>query len=147
MIKIISRIVVKLAIASIFVTATAGFSPAHAQISKPEKVTVNVFPGGFNWPSYVAADKGFFAHHGIQVALEGTTGSVAQMTGLSQGRFDIAMTALDNIVAYVEGEGEAPIGPQPDFVAVMGSDSSFLSLVVAPAIRTYSDLRGKTLSV
>jgi hypothetical protein len=37
------------------------------------------------------------------------------------------MTAIDNVVAYVEGEGEgeAPIGPRPDFVSVMGSDSSF----------------------
>jgi ABC-type nitrate/sulfonate/bicarbonate transport system substrate-binding protein len=111
------------------------------------EITVNIFPGGFNWPSYVAEDKGFFAQHGIAVALQGTTGSVAQMTDLSQGRFDIAMTAIDNIVAYVEGEGEAPIGPQPDFVAVMGSDSSFLSLVAAPDIKTYEDLRGKTLSV
>jgi ABC-type nitrate/sulfonate/bicarbonate transport system substrate-binding protein len=69
------------------------------------------------------------------------------MTGLSQGRFDLAMTAIDNIVAYVEGEGEAPIGPQPDFVAVMGSDSSFLSLVTTAEIKSYADLRGRTLSV
>jgi ABC-type nitrate/sulfonate/bicarbonate transport system substrate-binding protein len=120
---------------------------ASAQAPKPYEITVNIFPGGFNWPSYVAQDKGFFGEHGIHVTLQGTTGSVAQMTGLSQGRFDIAMTAIDNIVAYVEGEGEAPIGPQPDFIAVMGSDSSFLSLVAAPQIKTYADLRGKTLSV
>jgi ABC-type nitrate/sulfonate/bicarbonate transport system substrate-binding protein len=128
-----------------------GISAASvAQAQQPPKlgdVTVNVFPGGFNWPSYVAEDKSFFAQHGIHVILQGTTGSVNQMTDLSQGRFDIAMTAIDNIVAYVEGEGEAPIGPQPDFVAVMGSDSSFLSLVAAPDVKNYDDLRGKTLSV
>ncbi|GAB7524556.1 ABC transporter substrate-binding protein [Paraburkholderia sp. 2C] len=120
---------------------------AQAQPAHEPDVTVNVFPGGFNWPSYVAEDKGFFERYGIHVILQGTTGSVNQMTDLSQGRFDIAMTAIDNIVAYVEGEGEAPIGPQPDFVAIMGSDSSFLSLVAAPDIKTYDDLRGKTLSV
>ena len=70
------------------------------------------------------------------MTLQDTPGSVAQMTGLSQGRFDIAMTAIDNVVAYVEGEGAAPIGPQPDFVAVMGSDSSFLSLVTTRDIKT-----------
>jgi ABC-type nitrate/sulfonate/bicarbonate transport system substrate-binding protein len=110
-------------------------------------VTVNVFPGGFNWGVYVGQSKGFFAEHGILVEVQGTPNSVTQMTDFSQGRFDIAMTAIDNIVAYVEGQGEAPIGPQPDFVAVMGSDSSFLSLVASPSIARIEDLRGKTVSV
>jgi ABC-type nitrate/sulfonate/bicarbonate transport system substrate-binding protein len=110
-------------------------------------VTVNVFPGGFNWGLYVGQDKGFFALHGIVVQVQGTPNSVAQMSDFSQGKFDIAMTAVDNIVAYVEGQGEAPIGPQPDFLAFMGSDSGFLSLVTSPAIKGISDLKGKTLSV
>ncbi len=120
---------------------------AQAQEPKSNEVTVSIFPGGFNWPAYVAQDRGLFARQGIHVTLQDTAGSVPQMTGLSQGSFGIAMTAIDNIVAYAEGEGEAPIGPQPDFVAVMGSDSSFLSLVAAPGINSYADLRGKTLSV
>ena len=119
--------------------------PAMAQT--PAAVTVNVFPGGFNWASYVAQDKGFFAKHGIIVTLQPTPNSVAQMTGLSEGKFDIAMTAVDNIVAYVEGQGEAPIGPQPEFFAFMGSDSGFLSLVAAPEVTSFADLKGKTISV
>ena len=110
-------------------------------------VTVNVFPGGFNWGVYVGQDKGFFAEQGIAVEIEGTPNSVTQMTDFSQGKFDIAMTAVDNIVAYVEGQGEAPIGPQGDFMAVMGSDSGFLSLVASPNIAKIEDLAGKTLSV
>jgi ABC-type nitrate/sulfonate/bicarbonate transport system substrate-binding protein len=113
----------------------------------PPVVTVNVFPGGFNWGLYVGQDKGFFARHGIAVEVQGTPNSVTQMSDFAQGKFDIAMTAVDNIVAYVEGQGEAPIGPQPDFMAFMGSDSGFLSLVTSPAIRNISDLKGKTLSV
>jgi ABC-type nitrate/sulfonate/bicarbonate transport system substrate-binding protein len=110
-------------------------------------VAVNVFPGGFNWGVYVAQDKGFFAEAGIAVEVQGTPNSVTQMTDFSQGKFDIAMTAADNIVAYVEGQGEAPIGPQGDFTAVMGSDSGFLSLVASPSISGIEDLAGKTLSV
>lgn len=110
-------------------------------------VTVNVFPGGFNWPSFVALDKGFFERNGIRVTLQFTPNSVAQMTGLADGKFDIAITAADNIVAYVEGQGEAPIGPQPDFFAFMGGDSGFLNLVVAPDVKSFGDLKGKTLSV
>src|SRR5581483_4943154 len=113
---------------------------AHAL---PE-LTVNVFPGGFNWPLYAGIDKGFFARHGIGVRVLGTPNSVTQMTELSQGKFDIAMTAIDNVVAYVEGQGEAPIGAQPDFFACMGSDSGFLSLVGSPRIATIEDFAGKT---
>jgi ABC-type nitrate/sulfonate/bicarbonate transport system substrate-binding protein len=110
-------------------------------------VNVNVFPGGFNWGLYVGQDKGFFAERGIAIDIQGTPNSVTQMTDFAQGKFDIAMTAVDNIVAYVEGQGEAPIGPQPDFVAVMGSDSGFLSLVAAPSMESIGALAGKTLSV
>jgi len=94
---------------------------AFAQI--PSEVTVNVFPGGFNWAIYVAQERGLFENNGIRVKVQATPGSVAQMTGLSEGKFDIAMTAVDNIVAYVEGQGEAPIGPQSEFFAFMGSDT------------------------
>src|ERR1700757_1836586 len=110
-------------------------------------VTINVFPGGFNWGVYVGQSKGFFADAGIAVEVQGTPNSVTQMTDFSQGKFDIAMTAIDNIVAYAEGQGEAPIGPQPDFMAVMGSDSGFLSLVASPSISKIEDLAGKTVSV
>ena len=120
-------------------------APAWAQA--PAKVTVNVFPGGFNWPSFVGQQKGFFERNGITVTLQSTPNSVAQMTGLAEGKFDIAITAFDNIVAYVEGQGEAPIGAQSEFFAFMGSDSGFLSLVVAPDVKKFADLKGKTLSV
>ena len=125
--------------------ASSGRVPVRAQ-GLPQ-VTVNVFPGGFNWPSFVARDKGFFERNGIHVALQFTPNSVAQMTGLAEGKFDIAITAADNIVAYAEGQGEAPIGPRPEFFAFMGSDSGFLNLVAAPDVKSFGDLKGKTLSV
>jgi len=111
------------------------------------RVTVNVFPGGFNWGLYVGRDKRFFAAHGIAVEILSTPDSVTQMTELAHGKFDIAMTAVDNIVAYVEGQGQAPIGSQAEFFAFMGSDSGFLSLVTALTITRIGDLKGKTVSV
>jgi ABC-type nitrate/sulfonate/bicarbonate transport system substrate-binding protein len=104
------------------------------------KITLNVFPGGFNWPSFVAQALGFFTANGLEVTLQPTPNSVAQMTGLSRGEFQIAMTAFDNIVAYIEGQGEAPIGPQPEFFAFMGSDSGFLRLVAQREIKRWRDL-------
>jgi ABC-type nitrate/sulfonate/bicarbonate transport system substrate-binding protein len=113
----------------------------------PVQVRVNVFPGGFNWGLYVGVDKGFFAREGLRIEVQHTPNSVTQMTDMAAGKFEIAMTGVDNIVAYVEGQGEAPIGPQPEFFAFMGSDSAFLSLVSGPDLKEISALRGKQLLV
>src|SRR5579871_966224 len=108
---------------------------------------VSIFPGGFNWPIFAASENGFFAQEGIAVELQATTGSVAQMTDFAHAKCDVVMTAFDNIVAYVEGEGEAPIGHQSEFFAFLGSDDSFLSLVAIPDISSVSELRGRPVSV
>ena len=63
---------------------------------------INVFPAGFNWPLWVAQDQGLFLKNMLEVELIPTPNSVAQMTGLIDGRFDIAMTAIDNVIAYME---------------------------------------------
>ena len=111
------------------------------------RLRVNVFPGGFNWPLFVAIEMGWFAREGIAVELQATAGSMAQMTDLAHAKCEIAMTAFDNVVAYVEGQGEAPIGAQPEFFAFLGSDNSFLSLVAQPDIASPADLRGRAISV
>jgi ABC-type nitrate/sulfonate/bicarbonate transport system substrate-binding protein len=80
------------------------------------------------------------------VHLTPTPGSVFQLVNLIDGKFDIAMTAVDNLIAYREGEGEDPkVGP--DLVAVMGADQGFLNLVSVPEITLIAQLRGKTVSV
>jgi ABC-type nitrate/sulfonate/bicarbonate transport system substrate-binding protein len=112
-----------------------------------QPVSVIVFPGGFNWPIWVGQDKGSFAANGIAVNLTPTPNSVFQLTSLIDGKFDIAMTAIDNVVAYMEGQGEAPVAGEPDLFAFMGGDNGFLSLVVAPEVKSFADLKGRTLSV
>jgi ABC-type nitrate/sulfonate/bicarbonate transport system substrate-binding protein len=117
-----------------------------ASAQAPARLEVIVFPGGFNWPIWVAQDKGFFRDNGVEVNLTPTPGSVFQMVNLIDGKFDIAMTAVDNLIAYREGEGEDPkVGP--DLVAVMGADQGFLKLVSVPEIAAIDGLRGKTVSV
>ncbi|HTQ73011.1 MAG TPA: ABC transporter substrate-binding protein [Burkholderiales bacterium] len=114
----------------------------------PALQTVNliVFPGGFNWPIWVAQEKGFFARNGIDVKITPTPSSVFQLTNLIDGKFDIAMTAIDNLIAYHEGQGEVP-KTDPELFAFMGGDNGFLRLVTVPEVRSYSQLRHKTLSV
>ena len=81
------------------------------------------------------------------MTLTPTPGSVYQFQHLSAGDFEIGSTALDNIVAYDEGEGEAPLPNPADFAAIMGGDSGFLQLWARPEIGSYADLRGKLLAV
>jgi ABC-type nitrate/sulfonate/bicarbonate transport system substrate-binding protein len=72
---------------------------------------------------------------------------VFQLTNLTEGKFDIAMTAIDNVVAYMEGQGEVPVATAPDLVVFMGADNGLLSLVTVPEAKTIADLKGRTLSV
>jgi ABC-type nitrate/sulfonate/bicarbonate transport system substrate-binding protein len=130
-------------IAGLVWLAAAG--PAGAQ--GPAKVEVIVFPGGFNWPIWAAMEKGFFAREGLQINITPTPNSVFQLTNMIGGKFDIGMTAIDNIVAYQEGQGEAPVQGTPDLFAFMGGDNGFLRLSVIPEVKTYADLKGKELSV
>jgi len=117
--------------------------PAGAQ----EPLEVIVFPGGFNWPIWAAQAKGSFAREGLRVKLTPTPSSVFQLTNLIEGKFDIGMTAIDNVIAYQEGQGEAPVSGTADLFAFMGGDNGFLRLVVQPEVRGYGDLRGQELSV
>ena len=114
----------------------------------PELQTVNVivFPGGFNWPIWVAKEKGFFERNGIDVKITPTPSSVFQLTNLIDGKFDIAMTAIDNLIAYREGQGEVP-KEGPDLFAFMGGDNGFLRLVTVPEVKSFKQLHHKTLSV
>jgi ABC-type nitrate/sulfonate/bicarbonate transport system substrate-binding protein len=136
--------VLMLGIAAAMVAGCATGPSAPA--GPPKEITVNVFPGGFNWPIWAAQETGLFARHGVKPNLVLTPNSQAQLTGLITGKFDIAMTAIDNLVAYKEAQGAAPMIGH-DLLAVMGGDQGFLRLAVQPEIKNYNDLRGKTLSV
>src|SRR5439155_21372523 len=112
----------------------------------PARLEVIVVPGGFNWPIWVAQEKGFFRENGVEVNITLTPGSVFQLVNLIDGKFDIAITAIDNLIAYREGQGEDPkLGP--DLIAVMGCDQGFLKLVTVPEVKSFADLRGNTPAV
>src|SRR5258708_5294678 len=121
-------------------------SCAIAQPAPPKTVNLIVFPGGFNWPIWMAQEKGLFAKNGIEVRVTPTVSSVFQLTNLIDGKFDIAMTAIDNLIAYREGQGEEPVLGR-DLQAVMGGDTGVLRPVTLPEGSSYGPLRGKTLSV
>src|SRR5229473_7792501 len=111
--RLAQRIMAIGALSLLALAALAG-APERAAAQNLEPVSVIVFPGGFNWPIWVAQEKGYFAKGGIEVKLTPTPNSVFQLTNLIEGKFDIAMTAIDNLIAYQEGQGEAPVSGTPD---------------------------------
>lgn len=126
--------------------ACAGPAQQTVAAAHPEELKVIVFPGGFNWPLWAGQSQGFFAKNGVEVKIVDTPSSTFQLTGLARGDYDIAITAIDNLVAYREGQG-APGVDGHDLYAVMGGDNGFLKLAAQPQIHSIPDLKGKEVSV
>ena len=132
---------------SFLATSAAALAACAAPPPPPRPIRVVSFGGGFNLPLWAAREQGFFARHGLVPTLTITADSKQLFTGLMEGRYDVAITAFDNIVAYQEGQGELKFEPRSDFFAFMGSDDGFLSLVSVPEVKTIADLKGRTISV
>lgn len=128
-----------------FVAMAAAVVPAIAMAATPLEVII--FPGGSNWPLWTAQEKGLYAARGLDVHVTSTPNSVFQMQNLVAGKFQIASSAVDNIVAYDEGQGEAPLDRPADLVAVMGGMVGGVRLLVQPDVRSIADLKGKALAV
>jgi ABC-type nitrate/sulfonate/bicarbonate transport system substrate-binding protein len=147
MVQVWARVLRTLAYGIATCLAMSVTAPAWAQAKSAQVLNVIVFPGGFNLPLWAAERQGFFTENGVRVVLTPTPSSTFQMQGLAEGRFDIAMTAIDNVVAYQEGQGEAKIPDNPDMFAFMGADNGFLSLVGGRGVKSIGELKGRKLSV
>ena len=110
-------------------------------------VRLIAFPGAPNLPIFAALKQGWFADAGIALDMETTPNSAYQIQHLVKGEFDIAGTAFDNVVAYQEGQGVADLDREPDLFAFMGATQIELAFVVAPEIKTFADLKGKTIAL
>ncbi len=141
----LKRVVLLLAL--VVAIGTAAAQTPSSPPPPPKPVRVITFDGGWNLPLWAAQRQGFFQANGVAVTVTHTPNSGFLITGLLDGRFDVGLATIDNLVAYQEGQGEAKIAENPDLFGFMGSDSGFVSLVTAPDVKRFSDLKGKTLSV
>ena len=107
--------------------------------------TLNVvaFAGASNLALWAGQKHGVFARHGLEIALSLTPNSKAMASDLYAGRFDLALTAVDNIVAYDEGQGEVELPGPADFVAWLGVDDGMLNVMAAPDVADIAALRGR----
>lgn len=123
--------------------AIAGAGSAAAQ----QTVEVVLFAGTSALPVYVAKDKGFFEREGLNVNITPTPNSGFQMSNLIAGKFNIAGTAVDNLIAYMEGQGTAKVDREPDLITIMGLSSTELTIVAQPEYKSIAELKGKDIAL
>ena len=121
--------------ALVAVALILGMATALAQ-----PLRVNAFPNAKALPLHAGVAKGIYARHGIALELSFTENSTRQREGLAAGTIDIALAAVDNAVAMVEVARQ-------DVIIVTGGDSGMNEFFVQPHIRSFADLRGRTLVV
>jgi ABC-type nitrate/sulfonate/bicarbonate transport system substrate-binding protein len=115
--------------------------------SEPLPIELIAFPGAPNLPIFAAQEQGFFEEAGVRVNLTTTPSSAFQIENLLAGKFHIAGTAFDNVVAYQEGQGAVRLAEQPDLFAFMGATQIELAFIVQPQIERYADIKGKSLAL
>lgn len=104
------------------------------------------FPGAPNLPIFVAQSKGWFEKNGVSINMTTTPSSAFQAENLASGKFQIAGTAFDNVVAYQEGQGAVPL-KDTDFFAFMGATQVELAFITQPDVKSYADVEGKSLAL
>jgi len=91
-------------------------------------------------PHEVAQAKGFYAAEELEVEHTSTTASKVQMQELKDGVWHVVHTHPDNVFWWNEDNGA-------DLLIVLALPAEpNLILVVAPEIKSYEDLRGKTIA-
>ena len=113
----------------------------------PVEISVCAFTGAETLPIQAAQELGFFAAEGLSVHCENALGSIPQMVGLIDGTFDIAMTAIDNVIAYNAGQGAATPKNQSDLVVIMGCATDPRPLIARPEVTTIAALKGARIAV
>src|SRR5580692_10455422 len=112
--------------------------PVYA--ADPIVLHVNTFPTARSLPFYVGVDRGFFARHGLNVALEFTESSERQRERLASGAVDIVHSAVDNALAMIDVAGI-------DVVIVSGGDSGSNEFYVQNDVKDFSGIRGRAIVV
>lgn len=140
------RLLATLLFLSLFAPLQA-FAQAPAGAKPLTTINMITFGGGFNLPTWVAERQGFFAKHGVAVKVNITPNSSYLMSNLIDGKYDIGIFGIDNLLAYQEGQGEGKFTATPDLVSFMGLNPGFLHLIATPDVKTITDLRGKQIAV
>ena len=111
------------------------------------EISICAFMGPETSPLQAAEENGYFAAEGLRVRWEPAPGSIHQMVGLIDGEFQMAMTAVDNVIAYVEGQGAAATRNRADLMVFLGCATDPRPLIARPEIGSFGDLKGARIAV
>ncbi len=92
------------------------------------------------WQLYVAQARRLFEREGVDLDVTITASSFKQLEALKKGEFDIGFQQVDHIVRAVEKGSDL-------FIFMALGHAPDLSLVAAPEIRGFEDLRGRDIAV
>lgn len=97
-------------------------------------------PSGIVWPLYAGMDQGFFAADNITIDVIFTRSSASVMQQIVAGSLDLGDTGIiDPVRAVDQGAAVAILG-------ILAVPSPF-ALLVKPTIKSFKDLKGKTIAV
>ncbi|MCE9641177.1 MAG: ABC transporter substrate-binding protein [Betaproteobacteria bacterium] len=96
--------------------------------------------GVYSWPIYIAQAHRLFEREGVNVEITVTGSSTQQLEKLTRGEYDVGFQQSDHIVRGVERGSDL-------FIFMAQALAPELTLVAAPAIRSFADLRGKDIAV
>lgn len=125
---------------SIALAAALTLLAISARAEEPAVLRVNAFPQAKTLPLHAGIAKGIFERRGLRIDLHLTENSRSQRDGLAAGRFDVVHSAVDNALAMVE------VGKH-DVVIVTGGDSGMNEFFVQSEVKSFADMRGRTLVV
>jgi len=96
--------------------------------------------GVYSWPLYVAQAHRLFAREGVNVEATVTGSSTQQLAKLTSGEYDIGLQQSDHVVRGVEHGSDL-------FIFMAQALAPELTLVAAPAIQSFADLKGRDIAV
>lgn len=134
-IPLVRRILRSFMPSALALCVAAASVPAHAEV----KVGLSDWPGWVAW--YVADQQGFFKKYGANVKLIWFGNYTDSVAALSSGQLDAnAQTWSDTM---------APLAKKVDLKAVLVNDNSAGNdaLMVSPKIKSFADLKGKTVAL
>lgn len=120
--------------------ATANAAPAAVPAPARLKAVYTAVSGS-TWPLWVAQDAGLLARNGIDTELEYVVSSTTAIQSLLSGEVAFIPTASAPTVV------QAVLGGADAVIVGATNNTVIFSLMAAPDIRQYADLRGKRLGI